>query len=43
MKKNLIIIIITLLLVFFPNYVKADNSIKFNKDSINIAPGETKK
>lgn len=43
MKKNFIIITITLLLVFFPNYVKADNSIKFNKDSINIAPGETKK
>lgn len=43
MKKKLIIIIITLLLVFFPSYVKADNSIKFNKESINIAPGETKK
>ncbi len=43
MKKNLLILFTCLVLVIFPNIVKAENKIYFEDEAINVSPGETKK
>lgn len=43
MKKNLFFIFFVLAVVLFPISVQAENKIYFETDSINIAPGKTKK